>query len=272
MTLRLRGRWGAPILSAQLKEAALRPISTLLVSAALFGAAPAAAKPTVETQRQPAEAAGEQELLVELRAAVAALREEMLRPGPPIEGWNVGGADPDSELRAAGADRHAFLLEADDGSRSVVFLTDRRIADFAPAAWRVVDSYGSASEAVARPFLQFSQLSPRYVIATRANGFRRDNIDCMDAITHALLYELPGERMTEDDEAAGMLFRLGLLAIDGATICTRYAGDRAAGWSARPLLPDGRSLPALEEPAERARIVPLAPVDELMRPPAGASR
>jgi hypothetical protein len=241
----------------------MRPL-TYLVSALLLAAAPfaeAASKPTVEAP----EAAETEDIVEQLRAAVAALREEVFRPGPPIPGWNVGGGDPDAELAAAGADRHYLLLSSDDGEKSVVILTPRPIADFAPASWRVVDSYGSAADAVERPFVQFSPLSPRYVIATRANGFRRDTIDCSDRVAHALLYELPGTAMTEADEMSPMLFRLGLLAMEGMTSCTRYEGSRAQGWLARPLLPDGRSLPALAEPVERATIVPAAPVDELMR-------
>ena len=240
----------------------MRRFTILLFAAALAGMAAAAhAKPTTEA----ADPSDDAEVLAQLQAAVAGLREELYRPGPTIPGWNVGGADPDAELIAAGADRHFFLLRTDDGETSVVILTDRRIADFAPGAWRLVDSYGAATDAVARPFVQFSRLSPRYVIGTRANGFRRDSIDCSDRISHALLYELPGDSMTEEDEMAPMMFRLGLLAMEGGTTCTRYEGSRAEGWSARPLLPDGRSLPALAEPAERLTIVPAAPIDTLMR-------
>lgn len=245
----------------------MRALSILILSACLF-AAPAAAKPTTAPPRpdEPAEPVSEEEAVAQLRAAVEGMRAELLRPGPLVPGWNVGGADPDSELIAAGADRHYFLLTEGDGEKSVVILTPRRIADFAPASWRVVDSYGSSVDAVERPFVQFSPLSPRYVLATRANGFRRNNIDCTDRIAHALLFELPGETMTEEDEIAPMAFRLGLLAAEGVTTCTRYEGNRASGWSARPLLPDGRSLPALEaEGGERLTIVPAAPVDELMR-------
>lgn len=238
----------------------MRPFPILLFVAVLTGLPAAApAKPTTEAAEP-----SDDEILAQLQAAVAGLREELYRPGPPIPGWNVGGADPDSELIAAGADRHFFLLRTDDGETSVVILSDRRLADFAPGAWRVVDSYGAATDAVARPFLQFSPLSPRYVIGTRANGFRRDTIDCSDRIAHALLYELPGDAMTEEDEMAPMMFRLGLLAMEGKTTCTRYEGSRADGWSARPLLPDGRSLPALGESAERLTIVPAAPIDQLM--------
>jgi hypothetical protein len=234
----------------------MRRLLILLSGAALLAAPlPAAAQPASE----------DEEMVTQLRAAVGALREEIFRPGPPVEDWNVGGADPDAELTAAGADRHYFLLTAQDGDKSVVILTDRPIADFAPAAWRMVDSYGAAREAVARPFVQFSRISPRYMVATRSNGFRRDNIDCSDRVSHAYLYALPSETTTEDDAMAPMMFRLGLLAMEGMTTCTRYSGSRAEGWAVRPLLPDGRSLPSLETPAERLTIVPAAPIDELMR-------
>lgn len=241
----------------------MRRLKTLLLSAALI-ASTAAIKPTTE-QPDPTAPESEEPTLTQLRGVVATMREEFFRPGPPVSGWNVGGADPDAELIAAGADRHYFLLQAEGEPPSVVIISERGLADFAPPDWRLVDSYGSATDAVDRPFLQYSWLSPRYVMAVRANGFRRDNIDCSDRVAHARLYEVPGATMTEEDEAAPMMFRLILLASEGVTTCTRYEGSRAAGWSTRPLLPDGRSLPAFEQPAERLSIVPAAPLSELMR-------
>jgi hypothetical protein len=246
----------------------MRRFSILLLPAALMAAAhpgAAAAKPTTEQAEQAEPAADPEEMLAQLQAAIAALRGELYAPGPAIPGWNVGGADPDAELIAAGAERHYFLLRAAGEPLSVIILTDRRIADFVPAEWRLVDSYGSALDSVERPFLQYSVLSPRYVIGTRANGFRRDNVDCSDRISNAHLYEVPGEMMTEEDESAQLMFRMSLLALEGMTTCTRYEGDRASGWSTRPLLPDGRSLPAIEDPPERLTIVPAAPLTELMR-------
>lgn len=243
----------------------MRPLMILGVPALLIAAMPqpaAAAKPALEA---PETAEAEEDIVAQLRAAVAALREELLRPGPVIPGWNVGGGDPDAEVIAAGAERNYLLLRSEDGEKSVAILTPRPISDFAPAGWRVVDSYGAAADAVDRPFVQFDTLSPRYVMAIRANVYRRDNIDCSDRISHAFLYELPGTEMTEEDEMAQMMFRLALLAMEGVTICTRYEGSRAEGWLARPLLPDGRSLPSLAEPGDRATIVPAAPVDELLR-------
>lgn len=239
----------------------MRSIPILALTALLLA-------PPAATAAQPAEQppASEEQMLAELRTAVAAMRDEMFRPGPLVPGWNAGGADPDSELRAAGADRHVFLLRTSGEPPSVIVLTNRGIRDFAPAEWQVVDSYGSATEAVETPTVQFSRLSPRYVIGTRAGGFRRDTIDCSAGIAHALLYELPGETMTEDDEMALLMFRLALLAREDVTTCTRWEGNRAAGWTGQPLLPDGRSLPGLQgQGEERLTIVPIAPLAELMR-------
>jgi hypothetical protein len=241
----------------------MRPIPILTLAALLAAVMPlsAAAQPAVE---QPS--ASDEQMVAELRAAVAGMREEMFRPGPVIPGWNAGGADPDSDLRAAGVDRNVFLLRSTGEPPSVIVLTDRGIRDFAPAEWQIVDSYGAAAEAVETPNVQFSWLSPRYVIGTRASGFRRDSVDCSGGIAHALLYEVPGETMTEEDEMALLTFRLALLAREGVTTCTRWEGNRAAGWTGRPLLPDGRSLPGLEgEGEERLTIVPTAPLAELMR-------
>jgi hypothetical protein len=238
----------------------MRSIPMLAFATILLASTAAAA---VQPEQPPA---SDEQMVAELRAAVAAMREEMFRPGPPVPGWNAGGADPDSELREAGADRHVFLLRTTGEPPSVILLTDRGIREFAPAEWRIVDSYGSATEPVETPTVQFSWVSPRYVIGSRASGFRRDTVDCSGGIAHALLYEVPGEAMTEEDETALLMFRLALLAREGVTTCTRWEGNRAAGWTGRPLLPDGRSLPGLQgEGEERLTIVPIAPLAELMR-------
>ncbi|HEX8653760.1 MAG TPA: hypothetical protein VF693_00860 [Allosphingosinicella sp.] len=240
----------------------MRSMPLLTLAAILLAASPPAnAQPATE---QPP--ASDEQMVAELRAAVAGMREEMFRPGPLVPGWNAGGADPDSDLRAAGADRNVFLFRSTGEPPSVILLTGRGIRDFAPAEWQIVDSYGSATEPVEAATVQFSWLSPRYVIGTRAGGFRRNTIDCGTGVAHALLYEVPGEAMTEEDEMALLTFRLALLAREGVTTCTRWEGNRAAGWTGRPLLPDGRSLPGLQgEGEERLTIVPIAPLPELMR-------
>jgi hypothetical protein len=244
----------------------MRLLPTLIAAASLLALAPAAAavQPAAEPELS------EQEMIAQLQRAVASMREELFRPGERVEGWDRGGSDPDAELLAAGADRHYYLISSEDGP-SVVILTARRISDFAPSSWRAVDSYGSAVDAVDRPFVQFSRLSPHYVVATRSNSFRRGGADCTDRTAHAMLYELPGDAVSEQDEAAPIMFRLGLLALEGQTVCTRYDGDRAAGWTMRAFRPDGAPLPALERPGERLTIVPASSIEALMAQPAAGA-
>ena len=156
-------------------------------------------------------AAQEQSALDEFRAAVAQMRSELLQPGERVEGWDRGGADPDAELRALGAERYYFL-NRDGGATGVTILTDRPIADFAPAEWRIVDSYGTAGEALETPQLDFMPYSERYVVAARATSWKQNDAGCWRNISHALLYEIPGAPAREDDEIVPLMFRMTILA------------------------------------------------------------
>lgn len=236
---------------------------------ALWAAAAALALPAAPAVAAPppvgeeATTGDDDDIVEVLRAAVASLRERMFAPGPLVDGWDRGGGDPDGELRAAGADRHAFLLSSSEGP-SVVMLTRRPIADFAPAHWRAVDSYGSSAPPLDNPFVQFTVLTPRYVLAARANSRRIGDVDCADPIENAVLYEVPNVLASADDEDIPIFFRIALLAGERQVVCSRYDRDGEA-YRVRAFLPDGRSLPQLDDEEERLTIVPLGPLDALLR-------
>ncbi len=232
-----------------------------IAAAALIAAVTAAA---------PAQPYGEQDLQIAdgdtLRRALAELRTSMLRPGERVEDWDRGGANPDADLRAAGADDHYFLNRGDDGT-SVGILTARPLADLAPAGWRVVDSFGSAAVRLPSPQLDFVHLSARYVFATRAQFRRRGDVDCTPGITNALLYEVPGAAAGPNDAQIPIMFRMLILAMENQEICVRSDGDAAHGYRSRAFLPDGRPLPALTDEDGLTTIVPAAPLDLLLVPP-----
>ena len=209
--------------------------------------------------------------LDQFRTMVAEMRATLLRPGERVPDWNVGGADPDSDLRARGADRYYLLSRGEDGD-SVSILTSRPIAELAPADWRVVDSYGSSATPLASPQVDFAALSPRYVVALRAQFERRGGVDCTAGITNALLYEVPDAPAEEDDSTVRLLFRALILALEDQEICVRSDGDAARGYRSRIFLPDGRLLPEMTDD-EVATIVPAAPIDRLVvwRRPAPAA-
>jgi hypothetical protein len=231
-----------------------------IAAGALLAVAPAAAAAQMDVERDVQ--IGDAETF---RRAIAELRERMLRPGDAVANWNRGGANPDADLRRAGAADHYFLNRGDDGT-SVGILSDRPIADFAPAGWRVVDSFGSAATSLQGAQLDFVPLTARYVIATRAQFRRRGDIDCTPGITNALLYEIPGAASREEDPGVPFMFRMLILAMEGQEICVRSDGNAASGYHSRTFLPDGRLLPELTGEG-LTTIVRAAPIDQLIVPP-----
>ncbi len=211
--------------------------------------------------------------LEDMQRMVAQMRERMYAPGAVLPGWNRGGANPDAELRRAGADRFYYRLSKTGGD-AVVILTSRSLASFVPEGWRVVDTYGDSSAAAENPVLQFEAMSARYVVGLRAASTRRDDVDCIDGITNAVLYERPDATATAEDDVLPLLFRLSLLATEGQTVCTRYEGNREAGWRGRAFTSDGHALPEFDDADERITIVPAVPIDRLItfrpRPAEGA--
>jgi len=233
----------------------MRAILSLWLALALL-AAPAAA-PAQPDPGNP-EAA-----FADLQAMVGEMRSRYYTPGEHVPGWNRGGADPNADLRAVGPESHYFGI-ADNSGRSVGILTSRPISAFAPAAWRVVDTYGSSATRLDNPEIAFEMLSQRYAVGLRANGRRAGDADCSDPIANATLYEIPGAPARAGDDMIPILFRVALLAADGQIVCSRSEGNARTGYRTRAFTPDGHRLPALDEPDELIRIVPAAPIDQLI--------
>jgi hypothetical protein len=216
-----------------------------------------------------AQVSGEQDVQIAdvevLRRMVADLRATMLRPGARVAGWDRGGANPDADLRAMG--EGFFFLNRDSDGTSVGIITQRPLSDFAPADWRIVDSYGSLGEVLPSPQLDFVHLSARYVMGTRTQFERRRDVDCASNFSGALLYEVPGAPAGPDDETIPIMFRLLILALEGQEICVRTEGSAASGYRGRMFRPDGTELPELSDPAGVTTIVPAAPIEQLLVPP-----
>lgn len=201
--------------------------------------------------------------VAELQAMVERLRSEMYQPGEQIPGWDRGGADPDADLRAAGAETHFFRLQRASGV-GIVILSGRPITAFAPAAWRVADTYGSASAALDNPFVQFEALSPRYVVGLRAASRRQGDADCVDTVANATLYERTDVPAGQEDAQIPLMFRLLLLAAENQIVCTRYQGNAREGYRGLAFLPDGRQLPSLNRSEEQITIIPAGPIETLV--------
>ena len=216
-----------------------------------------------------AQVSGEQDVQIAdvevLRQTVAELRAAMLRPGQRVAGWDRGGANPDAELRSMG--EGFYFLNRDSDGTSVGIITQRPLSDFAPADWRIVDSYGSLDETLPSPQLDFVHLSARYVVGSRTQFERRRDVDCTSGFSGALLFEVPGAPAGPNDETIPIMFRLLILALEGQEICVRTEGSAASGYRGRMFRPDGTELPELSDPEGVTTIVPAAPIEQLLEPP-----
>ena len=236
----------------------MRKFHLLAAVALLIGPfASAPATPTLSGQDD------EQAALAGFRAAIDELRAALLQPGERVAGWDEGGADPDAELRALGAQTHFFLVRGETGV-GVSILTDRPIADFASRSWQIADSYGVAGEQLETPQVDFMPISDRYIMAMRGRSWRQNDVGCFRNLSHALLYEVPGAPSRADDETVPMMFRMMILAMEDQTVCVRNDGNREQGWRSRFFLPDGRLLPALTSADDLTTIVRAAPVETLI--------
>ena len=229
----------------------------LLAAAALLAAPialPAAAQ-------EPTEA----EIIAEFEAAIAEMRDLLMRRGERIEGWDVGGADPEADLRAMGTDSY-YVLTRSAGEDSVTILTDLPLTHYAPRVWQVADTDGGEGAPAGGGQVDFIPLSARYVFATRARADRRGDVDCFDNVDQAILYEIPDAPEGEGDEMIPAMFRMTILALEDQVICVRNEGDRRRGWRSRSFTEDGYTVPELDAGRENdvLTIVPAAPVETLI--------
>jgi hypothetical protein len=233
----------------------MRLVPSLSLFALLLGLPAAAPAQTDQTNPEGG--------FADLQAMVAQMRSQLYTPGERVPDWDRGGADPDTVLRARGADRHYYAYD-DSSGRSIGILTDRPLTAFAPAGWRVVDTYGSSATRLDNPSLLFEKLSDRYAIGIRANGRRVRDADCVDPVANATLYEIPGATARPEDGSIPILFRVLLLAQDGQTVCVRLDGDAQNGWRLRNFTADGHRLPQLDETGQLITIVPAGPIEQLV--------
>lgn len=233
----------------------MRFILSLLLAPLLFTAAVAASAQTDQTNPEGG--------FADLQVMVAQMRTALYAPGERVPGWDRGGADPDAALRTAGAESHYFAVDGSTG-RSIGIITTRPLTAFAPAGWRVIDTYGSSATRLDNPSLLFEMLSHRYAVGIRANGRRVRDADCVDPVANATLYEIPGAQAHPGDEMIPVLFRVLMLAGESQVVCSRSEGDARRGWRGRSFTEDGRRLPELDETEQLLTIVPAGPIERLV--------
>lgn len=196
---------------------------------------------------------------------------QLLKPGPVRGDWRSGGVDIYALLETApGGTAKNYLLSIDkDGERSIEAVSVAKSAMPAPARWRPVIQSGAAQPAVAT--LTILHLSgPYFMIGWDGERQRVGDAFCNGGISGAQLYSDPD--ITADAELPAHLvptvFNSMVRRFKDVKLCWRY--DRQGdGYAVFYFLEDGRTLPGMDQAAERVTIVPAAPLQDLLLPDAG---
>jgi len=198
---------------------------------------------------------------------------QMMRPGPKRPDWNQGGVDLYSMAQAApGGSTGNFILSIDkDGDRTVMISGATDASGFVPADWDPVYRTGSGVNSGEPTDVTFGHLDGQsYFVGTQARK-RVGDAYCSTGGMAGVLYKNPRPSTASKlpKGAAEALFSMMVKRFEKQTICWRYDPD-GDSYQVSHYLEDGQSLPALDEAGYRVRLVPAAPVDQLLAQPAEA--
>jgi hypothetical protein len=209
----------------------------------------------------------------EAQAILDTAMAQLMRPGPRRADWNRGGVDLHSVAQAApGGEARNFILSTDkDGDRTVMISGATDATRFVPADWKPVYRAGSGVSSGEPIDVTFGRLDGQSYFAGMQARKRVGDAYCSTGGMMGVLYTDP--KPVADSQlpkgAAEALFAMMIKRFEKQTICWRYDPD-GDGYLVSHYLEDGQSLPALDEAGYRVRLVPAAPVDQLLKEPSKA--
>ena len=230
----------------------MRGILSLLLPLALLLAAPAARAGSVRSRQS---GSG-------LRRAPghgrADARRDCTGPASRSPGWDRGGADPDADLRAAGAD--APLFQAAAGTAASASAYCRRRGRSPPSrrpagGWSTLTARRRRRSTTRRSGSRRSRTATSSASRQRATGAATPTAS--SKVTNATLYEMPeGAGAARRTHMIPLMFRLLLLAAEGQTDLHPLWRAMPASRLSRPApsCPTAAPLPALnDDPRSRSR-------------------
>ena len=234
-------------------------IAAILLAALAVPATAAAATPGTDAMEDVQARAFMESLIAQFEA-------EILAPGPMVDGWNAQGADVEADLAARpGGKAGNYLLEVGkDGDRGVTVFSPESPTSVIPADWTMIAEIGDFHRAGDFD-LYAMQLDGPYFAVIRGANEQNGTAWCSSGWVQARLYEDSSVAEGSDLEPAvvEMLFKAFVRRFEDKVICSRHDAE-TDGYRARYFLPDGRSLPKMDELEEKAVIVPRGDLGELL--------
>lgn len=200
-------------------------------------------------------------------AIMDAAMAQVMQPGPKREDWSKGGIDLLSMVEAApGGSARNFILSIDkDGDATVTILGATDAKAFIPADWEPVYRAGSGASGGEPTDVTVGQLDGQSYFAGMQARKRVGDAYCSTGGMAGVLYRNPRPAAPPElpKGAVEALFAMMVKRLEKHTICWRYDAD-GESYRVSHYLEDGQSLPTLDNAGYRVRLVPAAPIDQLL--------
>jgi len=234
----------------------------MLLLAAAAGAAPA------QPPREPDMWAAFERILArepEVRQRVEESRRRFSDAGETVAGWDIEGADTDLLLAAlpGGLDGNVLADPGPPGESDGELRTSRPLAEIVPADWTLVLRYGEVDLHPRHSAVLFiSPASLGHVVFSRARRWRRGNTSCWGPIRGVAVYR-PAGAPADDPARLALETAASFASAEGQSVCERFEGDLARGFTRTWFLPDGRPLIGINRRSAGGRSV-ARPLAELL--------
>lgn len=199
----------------------------------------------------------------DFRRTMDHIRREGFRRGPTRADWSEGGIDVEAALEAEGGGGALLVGRKGDGDLDVVTMAPVRMPDLVGPGFVELASYGDIDAAVAGTELTVGTVDRTLAVAMRIRMRRVGSGYCGGELLGVKLYRLPG-RPELDPQIGPFLFASLVEVGRDLPYCLVWKRTADGGFTDSSFLPDGASLPALDEREIVYRATPVASIDRLL--------
>lgn len=191
------------------------------------------------------------------------IRGEAFRRGPVRPGWSEGGIDVANALAAEPGEPRLLVGRKEDGDLDIVTMAPVRMADLAGPGLIELASHGDIDREVEGTELTVGTADAALAVAVRLRVRRVGTAYCGSELLGVKLYRIRGGP-DPDPQVAAFLFASMVEVGRDLPYCLVWRRTPDGGFTDSSFLPDGASLPRLDEQETIYRARGVATIDRLL--------